>query len=851
MQSSTEMQSSTGSSTDDRGMRRAFSLLGVFVATSVVAGVLGAGLLMPAAGVTGSLARSGVQFFDSLPEELQITPLSQQSRILYADGTPMATFFYENRVSVPLSSVAPVLRQAVVAIEDSRFYEHGGADPKGILRAMVNNASGGDTQGASTLTQQWVKNVLLEQAIQKDDKQAQAALQNPNKGRKLREIKLAMSAEKKLSKDEILQNYLNIALFGDGQYGIETASRHFLGKSAADLTLPDAALMAGLLQSPSRYDPVDHPEAATVRRNVVLARMLELGMISKAQHDEAEAVPVASQLHVQNTQNGCEQAGGAGFFCSYVTNVMLNDPSFGKTENDRLRNLYRGGLTITTTLNPTMQQAATDVINQTVPAGDSSGVAGSIVSVEPGTGHILAMAQNRTFNPRADGTPGGTSINYNTSFAFGGSRGFQPGSTFKPFVLATWLKSGHSLSERVDARQKTFPNSVWQLCNGGHQTGKLYSPRNAGDGEGSGSMSVLEATYNSVNTAYAQMGSELSLCDIKDTALSLGIVNAETGDPIQVNPAMVLGSGEVAPLAMAGAYTAFADQGKFCKPTAIVSISDPEGKQLSVPSNDCTQPLPPDVANGVTAALENTLIRGTAAGNGISRPAAGKTGTTNESVATWFVGYTPQVSTAVWLGHPDSSASLNGSVIAGRRYGRMYGATLAAPIWNQYMTRVHDGLPVEDFAGASAQVQYGDRTAVPRVAGMTVDQAKARLSQAGFQYSVGGSMPSSVGQGRVAGTRPGSGTLATPGTTVTIITSTGPPRRRQAPAPAPAPAPAQTNQPAPPPTTPAGQNQGAGQQEGGQNQGAGQQPDNGQNNGGGNKKGDGQGNGKNKPPKNT
>ncbi len=779
-----------------QGTGRAFSLLAAFLATSVVAGVLGAGLLMPAAGVTGTLARNGVDFFDSLPEELTVQPMSQQSRILYADGTPMATFFYENRIAVPLSSVAPVMRQAVIAIEDSRFYEHGGADTKGIIRAIVNNASGGDTQGASTLTQQWVKNVLLEQAIQDGDKQMQAALQNPNKGRKLREIKLAISAEKRLTKDEILQNYLNIALFGNGQYGVETASRYFFSKKSADLSLQDAALLAGMLQSPSRYDPVQNPQAALDRRNTVLSRMQQLGMITQEQHDAAAAVPLEEQLKVQKAQNGCEQAGIAGFFCDYVTKIVLNNDAFGKDVNARKRLLYRGGLTITTTLDRNMQKQAYETINARVPAKDSSGVGGSIVSVQPGTGQILAMAQNRVYNPRSEAGVDATSINYNTTYEYGGSRGFQPGSTFKPFVLATWLKSGRSLNDTVNARQKTFPNSVWKMPCLGRYTSKPWSPKNAGDGLGSGSMRVLEATYNSVNTAYAQMESELNLCDIQKTASSLGVVNAYNGKPVRVTPAMVLGVEEVAPLSMAGAFAAFGAQGAYCKPTAILKVTDADDKELPIPPRDCAAALTPDVANGVTSALENTLIRGTARGLGIERPAAGKTGTTNENVATWFVGYTPQIATAVWLGQPGSSKTLNGVTIDGQRYRKMYGATLSAPIWQEYMLKTHKGLPVKNFAKPSSKVQYGERVSVPSVVGMGVDAAVKAIEDAGLTATVSGSTSSDVPKGRVAATQPGSGSRVTVGSSVTVITSDGPAPQSTQPSPG-----TTTPAPAPPPST--------------------------------------------------
>ncbi len=456
-------------------------LLAGFVSTAMLAGVMVAGLFMPAVGASGQLARGGVEFFDSLPEELQVGTLSQQSRILWADGTPMATFYYENRVLVPLSNVAPTMRQATVAIEDSRFYEHNGADPQGILRAIANNASGGDTQGASTLTQQWIKNVLLDQAIAAGDKEQQAALMNPDKGRKVREIKLALAAEKEYTKDQILENYLNIALFGDGQYGVETAAQHFLSKSAKDLTLQDSALLAGIIRSPYYYDPVDYPQRAFDRRNTVLKRMLDLKMITQEEHDAAVAVPLEAQLAVREVKNGCEAAASAAYFCDYVVKTVLNDAAFGADVAARQRLLYRGGLTITTTLDRAKQEMAQNAVNDRVPPTDPSGVGVALSSVEAGSGRILAMAQNRIYSPQQtdEPVPGGSAINYNVDKAMGGGAGFQPGSTYKPFTLATWLAEGNTMSETVNANQKEWVPSEDFTSSCGGLGSEPYKPANS------------------------------------------------------------------------------------------------------------------------------------------------------------------------------------------------------------------------------------------------------------------------------------------------------------------------------------------------------------------------------------
>ena len=332
------------------------ALLAGFVAVSVVAGFLLAGLVLPAVGATGTLARAGLDFFDSLPSDLQTQPLSQQSTMIAYDGKKAVTiahFYEENRFVVPLQSIAPVMRDAIVAIEDSRFYEHGGIDPRGVLRAFVNNNSGGGTQGASTLTQQYVKNVRLEEAVANGDVAAQDQVTARTYSRKIQEMKLAIALEKRLSKDEILDRYLNIALFGDSTYGIEAASRYFFNKHANQLTLPEAATLAGLVQSPTTYNPRNHPDRTKKRRDIVLERMFTLHYIDLPQFVAARSTPLG--IHLTKSRNGCANAGVYAYFCDYVRQQIVKNKGFaalGKTEAERDKMLRRGGLTIVTTLNP-------------------------------------------------------------------------------------------------------------------------------------------------------------------------------------------------------------------------------------------------------------------------------------------------------------------------------------------------------------------------------------------------------------------------------------------------------------------------------------------------------------------
>ena len=355
-------------------------LLGAFVGAAVVMGLLGAGLVMPSVGAAGAVTRTGVDMFDALPSEFTAATLSQQSKILDAKGNVIATPHDENRIIVPLDQIAPVMQKAQVAIEDSRFYEHGGVDVRGVVRALVSNASGSvNTSGGSTLTQQYVKLTLLDTALKnKDTEAAQAA--TTQKGlagvtRKLQELKYSIQLEKEQTKDQILQGYLNITYYGDQAYGVEAASKHYFNKGAKDLSLPEAAMIAGLAQNPGTTDPVHYPERAIARRNVVLDRMQELGLITAKESTDAKAVGF-DQKNVTSAPTACQAAGNDyAYFCDYVIKWLESDPSLdqalGKTVDERRAKIFGGGLTIQTTIDPDITKAAREEILARVPAGNS------------------------------------------------------------------------------------------------------------------------------------------------------------------------------------------------------------------------------------------------------------------------------------------------------------------------------------------------------------------------------------------------------------------------------------------------------------------------------------------------
>ncbi len=756
------------------------SLLLAFALLAGVSGLLAAGLVIPAVATVGNTTQTGVKIFDDLPTELALEPPSEQSVMLAADGSQLATFYADNRIVVGLDQIAPVMQQAVVAVEDKRFYEHGGIDPEGLLRAAVKTIVAGDQQGGSTLTQQYVKNVLIEAGRVSGDRDAIEAATEVTIGRKLREAKLAIALEQQMSKDEILEGYLNIAQFGPSQYGVEAAARYYFDHSSAELTAAEAAMLAGITQSPGKWDPVRNPDNALDRRDTVLGLMLEQDVITQEEYDEAIATSIDDMLDVQRSIQGCAPAGDAAYFCDFVVRTILNDPLYGATIDDRRRLLNRGGLTIATTLDPKKQDLAHSAIVGSVPVDDSSGISGAVVTVVPGSGEIVAMAQNTDYGTGTPEAPRDTLVNFSTDEAYGGSSGFQTGSSFKPFVLTQWLQAGRSLNESVNATQRLFPRSSWNIsC--APEYADDFSPKNA-ESFASGPMRVLDATRLSVNTAYAAMANQLDICAIRDTAQRMGVHTAQ-GTDLQVNPSMVLGTNTIAPLTMAAAFATYAADGIYCTPIAITSVQDRDGVELPVPDAGCERAVSPEVAATVTYALQQVLASGTARGNGLpDRPAAGKTGTANEDWHSWFVGFTPDLATAVWIGYSEGNIPMQRVTINGRYYRYVYGGVLAAPTWSRYMTAAHEGLPVQQFPTPDNSLIYGDRQPIPSVYGQSVDSARAALEGAGFNVVVGARIYSDASPGLIAGSSPRSGSLAAPGSTVTIYPSAGP-----APAPPPPP----------------------------------------------------------------
>ena len=761
-------------------MGSVLSLLGAFVATSMALGLLFAGLLIPATGLAGASVKGGVKEFDDMSGTLTENALSQQSKILAKDGSVIATPYDENRIVVPSSAIPKVMKDAQVAIEDERFYDHGALDQRGILRAVAANLVSSSTQGASTLTQQYVKVAAQRAAIESGDKEEakKAVAQHGTDAyvRKIKQLKMAVELEKTHTKDQILTSYLNLVFFGDGTYGIEAASQHYFGHPAKDLTLPEAATLAGVVNLPGSTDPVHNPKAAVKRRNIVLEKMIKQGRVSKADGEKAIASPL--QTHVTNIAGGggC-QGSKYPYFCDYVTDWVADQPALGANRKERLAKLKTGGLTIQTSLDPKKMSALDSNLKKRVPVGNGADVQAAGVIIEPGTGLVQAMSQNAKYDV-AGSNHFSTSVDWVRS-------GFPIGSTAKIFAIVEAMRQGRAVDSTVNVPAMNGTKDGRPVYN---FTSKTF-PGQCGQGAGnwsvgndhpvpSGPMSLSKATAESVNTAFGALVASLGPCKVRDTFKLMGVQarDLKTGGwrDIRRDPSsIVLGSDSSSPMMMANAFATVAADGKYCAPRPVVSIKQANGKPVALKVEACKQVISQQEARGTAKIFTHVFDSdGTASDAKLAdgREAFGKTGTVDGSLHTWFVGSTKQLSTAVWVGRGfDNKNPIKNVSIGGKHIGTfLYGGDIAAPVWKETMDTISKGMPKAKLAEPDKATKQGDEVSVPDVKGKSEADAKSTLEKAGFLVTVSKQNSGDVSGGQAFKTDPAAGQKLGKGKKITL-----------------------------------------------------------------------------------
>ncbi|TFD72400.1 PASTA domain-containing protein [Cryobacterium gelidum] len=765
------------------------------VGMSAVAGILVTAAVAPAVALSGMAATNTINVFDSLPEYLSIDRLSQKSNIYASTNAEdpvgsrvlLASFYEQNRVDVASDAISQFAKDAAIAGEDPRFMEHGGVDIQSSFNGAVQTLAGGGTRGGSSITQQYVKNVLVQKCeVMTDVDAAKACYSDATKttaDRKLREMRLAIGIEKKYEKADILRGYLNIAGFGGSVYGIEAAASYYFNTTALNLTLPQAASLVAIVNNPVKFQ-LDRPDSETNgaangyaankgRRDYILDEMLKHDKIAQVDYDAAIAAPIEPVITVPST--GCQTAGGSAYFCDYVTKILKSDPTFGEDADTRLANFQRGGFDVYTTLDLDLQAAAETSLNKYVPKTYPGWDVGGVVSsVKVGTGEVLAMAQNKDYSQMEQ--PAGstfTSINYNTDRATGGSGGFQPGSTYKVFTLAEWLKEGHALTERVNSRVKSNWGTFQDSCFGPQNyDAQGFSPRNDG-GEGGPNESALNSTTRSINTGFIGMAKKLDLCGIRKTAEAFD-VHAASGGELGQNASSVIGTNYIAPLSMAVAFAGIANNGMTCTPVVIRSMISSDGAELPIPKSTCTQSVSPEVAAGMQYAMQTTTTgNGTAAASGRRtsprEPIIGKTGTTDKAKDTWMSGASSKVATVVGV------VNVSGP-FKNQRFTTLNGvraSEIRHYVWPDVMSVANAKYGGEAFPEASSSVINAVAVPVPDVRGESMARAKSTVEAAGFLFVDGGVTSSALPAGTVASTDPAGGSASTRGATVTAFSSDG------------------------------------------------------------------------------
>jgi membrane peptidoglycan carboxypeptidase len=719
----------------------------MMVALILAVALIGSVALLPVVVPAGAFARDTVRNLGDVPPLQEALPDPAQRSVVYAaDGkTALAELVKdENRQVVKLKDVPQRVRDAVVAIEDDRFYQHHGVDFRGIVRAaFANLRSGKVSQGGSTLSQQLIKNIVTGNSRTID--------------RKLREAMYAVELERRMTKDQILERYLNQAYFGEGVYGIATAARHYFGnKSVKFLTLAEAASLAATIAAPENYKPTKK-KANLARRDLVLDRMLALGFAKPK--DVAKAKREKLRIERYNQPNR------QPYFVRYITDQLLNDPRYnealGKPGSDaRVAKVFQGGLKIYTTLNKNRQSQAARAVQGRLDQfrrkpfkGDP---AGALASVDPTSGRIVALYGGRDFKE--------SQVNLATGQ---GGTGFQPGSAFKMFFIVAALEKHISPGTVFAAPARiTIPD---RRCEGPQGP---WNPGNAGESS-AGVYNMYEATARSVNTWFAQLAVKVGPENAVEVARKMGISNipprGADGYANWTICSLVLGAREVSVLDMAGAFGVLANKGVRCAPYSIVKVMAPNQRKPLIENRpDCKRVINPKISAQTVAMLRGVINGGTGHRAALpDRPVAGKTGSAQDNTSAFFSGFTPQLSTSVWVGFRRTRVPMR-TLFNG---GPVFGGTFPAMIFQDYMTAALAGAPVIGFPAAPKPPPPA-KTRVPDVVGRTVQDAQVLLGQAGLRAEVR-EVPNSAPKGRVIRQNPPGGKEVRGGTSVTLLVSSG------------------------------------------------------------------------------
>ncbi len=752
------------------------------VGLCLLAGLLVAGFLFPVVGAAGLASKQATDTVSSVSSDLVQSQVPLVSTITDKDGVPIAYVFDQNRFNTPPRAIADEMKAAMISIEDRRFFEHNGVDLRGTARALTTNltASGSalEGQGASTLTMQYVKNYRLYAVARNAAERAAAVESSP--ARKLYEMRAALQLEKQLSKDEILARYLNIVFFGHNAYGVASAARTYFNTTPDRLSIAQAALLAGMVRSPSAYDPVDNPEQALARRNVVIAEMTNVGSITPEQASSAMAEPLGIQRPLTGLTNGCVGAGPAdGFYCQYTLDY-LNAAGWSEEK------LRRGGYLIRANLDRRASDIAKRAANSEVPT-QTRGIANAMAIVEPGRERhaVRALVANRDYGLDADAGQ--------TSYALPSLvQGFGAGSIYKIFTAAAMLEKGMGIENPVPVMD-SYTSRVFK------DKGGAYTVGNAGDYR-NGSVSLQTALAISPNTTFVALEDRLGKIDpVVDMAYRLGMrdsLNARDASGRTIAEAVkqerrgsyTLGPEPTSPLDLANVGATLMSGGKWCPPTPIDVVLDRNGTPVKVPEAPCEQVVPEGLANSLAVGLsKDDQPSGTAFAAAQAakwtRPMLGKTGTTTANRSAGFVGATPQYSGAV-LVWPDGSrpapiCDTDPPRLCGD--GNIFGGKVPARTWFNAMVPLHEGLPVMPMPPTEPRYVTGGGIPVPDVVGQGENTAALTLERAGFRVK-----RETSGSDRPPGTVASqSARSAMLGDTVTIVISTGKARPRATPNPSP------------------------------------------------------------------